>query len=411
MSAHRSSSEISAWFTSGQTVQRRPGLTANGAAPTDAQLVEDARNGDQQAFAELYRRHYPAVLAVCRNSLREERDDAFDIAQETFLRLFGALESLVDPARVGHWLVVAAKNRCRDHRRRARFRSQAELDADLAESLADMRVGDDVAGGTVDRIAVRAILEALARSHAAVLSDFYLRDLPLSTIEARRGWAPGTGKVLLHRARCRAKVFANGHYLRGLVALPIARLLRRAAERASQSEMAMAAARVGPALVAGAVALLSAISPVPRIAPRDALPVAPHASGGGPQSSVAALMRAEASFSSLPGAGRSASLSAATDPLAGHEGEPMLDGKPATPHPLVPFEPVDVPGTGRQVRSSEPEGQTPRYELGADAGQVAGVPISGAVVNYDDPEQADAGYEAACRIVHGAPGFAYCRRG
>ncbi len=50
---------------------------------SDAGLVQLAQAGSADAFAELYRRHYPAVVATC---VRRRTGDAEEVAQVAFLR-------------------------------------------------------------------------------------------------------------------------------------------------------------------------------------------------------------------------------------------------------------------------------------------------------------------------------------
>lgn len=56
---------------------------------TDAALIAAVRAGDQRAFAELWRRHSPAALAVARATTT--RFDAEDLVQESFSRIYRAL--------------------------------------------------------------------------------------------------------------------------------------------------------------------------------------------------------------------------------------------------------------------------------------------------------------------------------
>jgi len=76
--------------------------------PTDGQLLEQfAHRYDQQAFAELVRRHGPMVLAVCWR-LGRNLDDAEDAFQATFLVLARKAGSIGKPELVGHWLYGVA---------------------------------------------------------------------------------------------------------------------------------------------------------------------------------------------------------------------------------------------------------------------------------------------------------------
>src|SRR2546425_7786725 len=83
-------------------------LLAVGPTEPDAVLLSRfARGGDESAFAELVRRHGPAVLGACRRILRDGHaaEDAF---QATFLLLARKASSLHQPERLASWLYGVA---------------------------------------------------------------------------------------------------------------------------------------------------------------------------------------------------------------------------------------------------------------------------------------------------------------
>jgi RNA polymerase sigma factor (sigma-70 family) len=79
-------------------------------------LVQAARTGNQDAFAELYGRLSPGVfdyLAV----LTGDRASAEDLLQQTFLDAWQSLASLQDPAKVRQWVYALARHVGQDHLR------------------------------------------------------------------------------------------------------------------------------------------------------------------------------------------------------------------------------------------------------------------------------------------------------
>jgi RNA polymerase sigma-70 factor (ECF subfamily) len=73
----------------------------------DAGLVQLAQSGNGEAFAELYRRHYPAVVATCA---RRRAADAEEVAQAAFVRAFERLDRCQGEARFGPWVQVIARH-------------------------------------------------------------------------------------------------------------------------------------------------------------------------------------------------------------------------------------------------------------------------------------------------------------
>src|SRR5438067_2252887 len=78
----------------------------------DAELVLGALIGDLEAFDELVRRFWNAVVVVARQELRT-REAAEDVAQDTFLIAFKALPQLDDPEKFAGWLCAIARHRAR----------------------------------------------------------------------------------------------------------------------------------------------------------------------------------------------------------------------------------------------------------------------------------------------------------
>ena len=75
----------------------------------DRDLIERARKGDADAFNALVagweKRIYNYLLR-----LSPDADEAFDLAQETFLKAYQSLDRLDDAARFGPWLYRIAHN-------------------------------------------------------------------------------------------------------------------------------------------------------------------------------------------------------------------------------------------------------------------------------------------------------------
>ncbi len=76
---------------------------------TDSSLVELAKAGDQHAFAELYNRYFDPVYDFVARMTRN-RDEAEDIAQDTFLKAMNAMGGLQKGASFKSWIFTIARN-------------------------------------------------------------------------------------------------------------------------------------------------------------------------------------------------------------------------------------------------------------------------------------------------------------
>jgi RNA polymerase sigma-70 factor (ECF subfamily) len=76
---------------------------------SDEALVTAAKQGDTQAFEELVLRYKQRVLAVAQR-ITNNREDAEDVAQESFQRAFLHLDSFQEKSRFSTWLTRIAMN-------------------------------------------------------------------------------------------------------------------------------------------------------------------------------------------------------------------------------------------------------------------------------------------------------------
>ncbi|MCL6451109.1 MAG: sigma-70 family RNA polymerase sigma factor [Acetobacteraceae bacterium] len=97
----------------------------------ELELVNSARKGEDEAFAELVRRYLPRVHGFLAR-LVGDPGHAEDLSQEVFLAAYRSLGRLRDPAGFRPWLFRIAINRGRDWIR-ARSRERAVQSALAAE--------------------------------------------------------------------------------------------------------------------------------------------------------------------------------------------------------------------------------------------------------------------------------------
>lgn len=75
----------------------------------DIALVEALRAGDEEAFEEVFRRHYSTVYAVLLR-LTGSPEEAEDLAQEVFMRLYERPLASGADLNIGGWLYRVASN-------------------------------------------------------------------------------------------------------------------------------------------------------------------------------------------------------------------------------------------------------------------------------------------------------------
>lgn len=90
--------------------------------------IENARRGDEAAFAQLTRAHYSQVWRFLFKWVKN-RDDAEELAQETFLAAWRSLPKFRSDSKFSTWLLGIALNLARNHHNRSPARNrEVELD-------------------------------------------------------------------------------------------------------------------------------------------------------------------------------------------------------------------------------------------------------------------------------------------
>jgi RNA polymerase sigma-70 factor (ECF subfamily) len=92
-----------------------------GVAMDEAGLIRAAQAGDQDAFERLVRSYDQSVLRLAMNLLRSP-EDAYDIYQEAFLRVFRNLNNFRFDCSFSTWLYRIVTNLCLDQLRKKKVR-------------------------------------------------------------------------------------------------------------------------------------------------------------------------------------------------------------------------------------------------------------------------------------------------
>jgi RNA polymerase sigma-70 factor, ECF subfamily len=160
-------------------------------------LILSAVKRDREAFAKLYVKFYPLVLARVLPITRN-RDEAEDFASETFVRAWNAIDRFeARDVSIAAWLCTIAERLALTHvksRRPSLNFEEVELVASSHESP------ELVAERKSDSVAVRTALMALPRLQRQVLSQRFLDELSHDDVAVRLARSVGSVRVIQHRA-------------------------------------------------------------------------------------------------------------------------------------------------------------------------------------------------------------------
>ena len=174
---------------------------------TEQELLERCREGEREARRELYactsERVYRLLLRMTANP-----DDAFDLAQETYLKAFARIAQFDGRSSIATWLYRVAVNEGLQFLRR-----REKLRVNLPEAAIERRAESDIERNTV-RLDVNDALAAIAPTDRAMLLLRYQEGLDYRTIAEVLGCAEGTVASRLNRARQRVREILQESYAR-----------------------------------------------------------------------------------------------------------------------------------------------------------------------------------------------------
>jgi len=163
---------------------------------SDAQLVHHCRAGEAEAWNELVERFSHYVYAIIVRGFRFREQDAEDVFQEVFARVYDRLGSLRDDAAVRPWIAQLTRRVCLDRLAAGSPEEPAGeiVAADIEATIADLN----------EAFAVQEALAGLSEDCREVLDRFFCRDESYRTIGEALGIPSGT--IASRISRCLGKL-------------------------------------------------------------------------------------------------------------------------------------------------------------------------------------------------------------
>jgi RNA polymerase sigma-70 factor (ECF subfamily) len=196
-------------------------LTANRAALTaletktaassmdETELIRSAQNGDEVAFEQLVHAYDQSVLRLALNLLRSSQD-AYDVYQEAFLRVYRNLPSFRFDCSFQTWLYRIVTNLCLDHLRKRKVRREesrvletSDGPLDLLDSIQERRADGDPQRHLYSeqlKVRIRQVLDDLTPRERMVFEMSHYQGMRLRAIGDVLGTSEEAAKNCLFRA-------------------------------------------------------------------------------------------------------------------------------------------------------------------------------------------------------------------
>jgi len=165
-------------------------------------LLQRCQEGDELAWEFLVRRYQARIHGLAYHFVGHP-EEARDLAQEIFVRIYRRLDTCRDPERFESWMLQIGRNACLDFLRRRKARPPVhDIPVDEVYDLADEREGADASAQSESRKRlVHRALQALSEVNREILLLKDIQGLSFEEIASMLKVPVGTVKSRSSRAR------------------------------------------------------------------------------------------------------------------------------------------------------------------------------------------------------------------
>lgn len=163
-------------------------------------LVEQAQQGDAEAFGMLYRLFYPKMKGICIKILKDNKDAADDLVQDAFILALMSVKDLKNTRRFGQWLTSITTNlalKYQEKCQKVQFVSLSNREEDVEEEVE----AECVSELSLSYEEVMAAIEKLPEGYGKVFKMSVLDGLSHQEIAQILNIAPHSSSSQLARAR------------------------------------------------------------------------------------------------------------------------------------------------------------------------------------------------------------------
>jgi RNA polymerase sigma-70 factor, ECF subfamily len=181
---------------------------------SETELIMQAQRGDMNAFEQLVQRHDKRVFTIAAGYVHSA-DDAKDIYQEVFLRVYKGLPKFQYKSEFSTWIYRITTNVCLSHRSRRNRNPNTSLDQSvndedghphaLKDTLSDTAAADQQTYDAEIALRVEQALKTLSPRQRMVFTLKHYEGYKLKEIAEMMKCSDGTVKKYLFEATARLR--------------------------------------------------------------------------------------------------------------------------------------------------------------------------------------------------------------
>lgn len=178
----------------------------------EADLINRCKFGDSAAFKQLFDRYHKKIYRIAYGFVRH-REDALDIVQEVFIKLFNSLKNFRGESNLYTYIYRMAINASIDHMRKFQKFKVSSLDLEPPLHLADSseKRPDSVLSGKEIEKKIGEALNELPEEQKTTIILREIEGLSYEEISEIMGCSIGTVMSRLHYGRKRMKEFLENY--------------------------------------------------------------------------------------------------------------------------------------------------------------------------------------------------------
>lgn len=170
---------------------------------SDSFYIDKILEGDVSAYSMIVDKHKDMVFTVALRIVRN-REDAEEIAQDTFVKVYQSLKSFKKESKFSTWLYRIVYNTAISKTRKRQLET-TDMEYEIIENYTLDNIKEDVNRLEYDeqKILINKVIEKLSPEESTLINLFYFKEYSTEEISEIMNLSKANVKVKLHRIRKR----------------------------------------------------------------------------------------------------------------------------------------------------------------------------------------------------------------